>query len=134
MKTGNGNSSLMSEINIVPFVDVMLVLLIIFMMGAPMLSQGVEVNLPQTTSKAIKTQEDPLMVTINANREVFLEEHRVELDGFGAKVRSIFENRMDKEVLLRADKDVPYGFVIGVIAQLKGAGIDKLGMVTEPEG
>ncbi len=133
MKTGNGTSSMMSEINIVPFVDVMLVLLIIFMMGAPMLIQGVEVDLPETTSKAIKTQEDPLIVTINTKREIFLEEHMVELDGLESKVRSIFENRMDKEVLLRADKDVPYGYVISVVARIKSAGIDKLGMVTEPE-
>ena len=133
MKTGDGNSRLMSEINIVPFVDVMLVLLIIFMMGAPMLSQGVDVNLPKTTSKVIKTKEDPLMVTINNKREIFLEEHKVELEGLEVKVRSIFENRADKEVLLRADKDVPYGFVISVIARIKNGGIDKLGMVTEPE-
>ncbi len=133
MKTGDGNSRLMSEINIVPFVDVMLVLLIIFMMGAPMLSQGVDVNLPKTTSKVIKTKEDPLMVTINNKREIFLEEHKVELEGLEVKVRSIFENRADKEVLLRADKEVPYGFVINVIARIKDGGIDKLGMVTEPE-
>ncbi len=133
MKTGNGDSRLMSEINIVPFVDVMLVLLIIFMMGAPMLSQGVEVNLPKTTSKVIKTREDPLMVTVKADGAVFLEEHRIELEGLEAKVRSIFRNRAEKEVLLRADETVPYGTVIGVVARIKRAGIDKLGMVTEPE-
>jgi biopolymer transport protein TolR len=133
MKTGNGDSRLMSEINIVPFVDVMLVLLIIFMMGAPMLSQGVEVNLPKTTSKIMKTREDPLMVTVNTKGKIFLEEQEVDLQGLESKVRSIFENRIEKEVLLRADQDVSYGFVIGVIARIKRAGIDKLGMVTEPE-
>jgi biopolymer transport protein TolR len=133
MKTGNGESQLMSEINIVPFVDVMLVLLIIFMMGAPMLNQGVEVNLPKTASKVMKTREDPLMVTVKADGAVFLEEHRIELEGLEAKVSSIFKNRAEKEVLLRADKTVPYGTVIGVVARIKRAGIDKLGMVTEPE-
>jgi biopolymer transport protein TolR len=133
MNTGDGNKRLMSEINIVPFVDVMLVLLIIFMMGAPMLSQGIEVNLPKTTSKVIKTREDPLMVTVKADGGIFLEEHKLALDDLEAKVRSIFKNRAEKEVLLRADETVPYGTVIGVVARIKRAGVDKLGMVTEPE-
>jgi biopolymer transport protein TolR len=133
MKTGDGNQRLMSEINIVPFVDVMLVLLIIFMMGAPMLSQGIEVNLPKTTSKVIKTREDPLMVTVKADGTIFLEEHSFALKDLEGKVRGIFRNRAEKEVLLRADESVPYGTVIAVVARIKRAGVDKLGMVTEPE-
>ncbi len=126
------NRRLMSDINVTPFVDVMLVLLIIFMVTVPMMMQGVEVNLPKTTTKNIKTQEEPLILTINKKREIFLEKHEVKLDGLEQKLVKIFQNRKDKEILLRADKDVPYGFVIKVMARVKGSGIDKLGMVTEP--
>ncbi|MEJ2586571.1 MAG: protein TolR [Deltaproteobacteria bacterium] len=122
----------MSDINVTPLVDVMLVLLIIFMVAAPMMTQGVDVNLPKTTTKSIKTQEDPLVLTVNKDKQIFLENQQVNLDGLAVKVEKIFENRREKEVLLRADKDVPYGFVIQVMARVKKAGIDKLGMVTEP--
>jgi biopolymer transport protein TolR len=128
----NNNKRFMSDINVTPLVDVMLVLLIIFMVTAPMMMQGVEVNLPQTTVKPIKTREDPLILTVNKKREIYLENYRIELDGLEKKVKKIFQNRRDKEILLRADKDVPYGFVIKVISRIKRAGIDKLGMVTEP--
>ena len=123
----------MSEINVTPLVDVMLVLLIIFMVTAPMMTQGLDVNLPQTTAKSIKTQEDPLFMTINKKGEIFLEEHMIRLEDLEEKVKSIFKYRRDKELLLRADRDIPYGVVIKVIAAVKRAGIDKLGMVTEPK-
>ncbi len=132
MNQRGNNKSLMSEINVTPLVDVMLVLLIIFMVTAPMMMQGVEVNLPQTTTKNIKTKEEPLMLTVNKEKEIFIEKHRITLDNLEIKIQKIFENRRDKEILLRADKEVPYGFVIKVIAKVKQAGIDKLGMVTEP--
>lgn len=133
MITNGGNGkSFMSDINVTPLVDVMLVLLIIFMVTAPMMMQGVEVNLPQTTTKSIKTKEDPMILTINKKREIFLERHKIKLEDLEPKVKSIFKYRKNKEVLLRADKDVPYGFVIEVMAGAKRAGIDKLGMVTEP--
>ena len=126
------DKNMMSDINVTPFVDVMLVLLIIFMVTAPMMTQGVEVNLPQTTAKSFKTQEDPLIITVNKNGDIFLETHRVTLDDLENKTKIIFENRREKELLLKADKDVPYGVVVKVIASVKKAGIDKLGMVTEP--
>jgi biopolymer transport protein TolR len=122
----------MSEINVTPLVDVMLVLLIIFMVAAPMMMQGVDVSLPKTATRNIKTQDEPLMLTVNKNGQIFLESHQIELANLEMKVKNIFENRREKEVLLRADKDVSYGFVIEVIARVKRAGIDKLGMVTEP--
>lgn len=130
---GVGNEKkFMSDINVTPLVDVMLVLLIIFMVTAPMMMQGVEVNLPQTTAKSIKTREDPLILTINKKREIFLEDRQIGLNELESKMKSIFKYRRSKELLLRADKEVPYGFVIKVIAGVKEAGIDKLGMVTEP--
>ena len=128
---GNGNR-FMSEINVTPLVDVMLVLLIIFMVTAPMMMEGVEVNLPKTTTKSIKTREDPLILTINKKREIFIENHGINLEELETKVKKIFKYRREKEVLLKADREVPYGFVIKVIAGVKKAGIDKLGMITEP--
>ena len=132
MNQNGNNKGFLSDINVTPFVDVMLVLLIIFMVTAPMMMQGVEVNLPKTTTRHIKTREEPLILTVNKKREVFLENRHIKLDNLEAKVRKIFENRREKEILLRADKDVPYGFVIKVVARVKRAGIDKLGMITEP--
>ena len=132
MNQRGNNKNFMSDINVTPLVDVMLVLLIIFMVTAPMLMQGVEVNLPKTTTKNIKTKEEPLMLTVNKEKEIFIEKHRIKLDNLEIKIQKIFQNRRDKEILLRADKEVPYGFVIKVIAKVKQAGIDKLGMVTEP--
>jgi biopolymer transport protein TolR len=131
MQTGD-NKKMMSDINVTPFVDVMLVLLIIFMVTAPMMMQGVEVNLPKTETKRIKSQEDPLILTINKKKEIFIETHKIKLDELENKALRIFANRREKEILLRADKDVPYGFVIKVVSRIKKAGIEKLGMVTEP--
>lgn len=132
MSFGRNSKRFMSDINVTPLVDVMLVLLIIFMVAAPMMIQGVDVNLPKTTTKNIKTRDEPLMLTVNKKGELFLENHPVPLDDLEVKIKKIFQNRREKEVLLRADKDVSYGFVIDVIARVKKAGIDKLGMVTEP--
>ncbi|RLC27159.1 MAG: protein TolR [Deltaproteobacteria bacterium] len=131
MQAGN-NKRFMSDINVTPLVDVMLVLLIIFMVTAPMMMQGVEVNLPRTATRNLKTQEAPLMLTVNRKKEIYLENYRVDMKGLETKIRKIFENRRDKQILLRADRDVPYGFVIQVVSRVKKAGINKLGMVTEP--
>jgi len=130
---GVGNEKrFMSDINVTPLVDVMLVLLIIFMVTAPMMMEGVAVNLPQTAAKSIKTQEDPLILSVNKDREIFLEQQKIKFEDLEKKVKIIFKYRRSKEVLLRADRDVPYGYVIKVIASVKRAGIDKLGLVTEP--
>jgi biopolymer transport protein TolR len=97
-----------------------------------MMMQGLEVNLPQTTTKPIKTPDEPLVLTINKEREIFLENRKFDLNDLEPKIRKIFENRREKELLLRADRDVSYGLVVDVMARVKRAGIDKLGMVTEP--
>ncbi|MDB9822768.1 protein TolR [Deltaproteobacteria bacterium] len=133
MTNSNENGKrFMSDINVTPFVDVILVLLIIFMVTAPLMVQGVDVNLPQTTAKDIKTQEDPLILTVNKEREISLEKQLIKIEELEDKLTTIFKYRRDKEILLRADKDLPYGFIINVIARVKRAGIDKLGMITEP--
>lgn len=134
MTGGGDNKRFMSDINVTPFVDVMLVLLIIFMVTAPMMIQGLDVNLPQTTAKEIKTQaEDPLVLTVNKDGQISIEKTVIKPEELGAKLSAILQYRDDKQVLLRADKDVPYGFVVKVMASVKGAGIEKLGMITEPE-
>jgi len=132
MSAAGNNRKFMSEINVTPFVDVMLVLLIIFMVTAPMMMQGVDVNLPKTTSRPIKTKDEPLILTVNKEQEIFLENHRIQIESLEEKLKRIFENRREKEILLRADKEVPYGFIMKVVAGVKRAGIDKLGMITEP--
>jgi biopolymer transport protein TolR len=132
MNNGTSDKRYMSDINVTPLVDVMLVLLIIFMVTAPMMMQGVEVNLPQTTTKNIKTREDPLILTINKKKEIYLEDHQMGLEDLDTKLKTIFKYRSEKEVLLRADEEIPYGFFIKVMAGAKRAGIDKLGLITEP--
>ena len=134
MMTGNGGKKrLMSDINVTPFVDVMLVLLIIFMVTAPMMIQGVDVNLPKTEKRPLKTSEDPLVLTVNRKQEISIEKHKFALDNLNEELRSLMKYRSNKELLLRADKDLSWGFVAKVVAGIKGAGIEKLGMITEPE-
>jgi biopolymer transport protein TolR len=134
MMSGNGGKKrLMSDINVTPFVDVMLVLLIIFMVTAPMMIQGVDVNLPKTEAKPIKTNEDPLVLTVNKEQEISIEKNKIALEELDEKLKSLFKYRDNKELLLRADKDLSYGFILKVTARIKGAGIEKLGMITEPE-
>ena len=132
MNNGRDPKRFMSDINVTPLVDVMLVLLIIFMVTAPMMMQGVEVNLPKTTTKNIKTREDPLILTVNNKMEISIENYQIKLEDLESKLQNILKNRREKEVLLKADRDLPYGFVMKVIAAAKRAGIEKLGMITEP--
>ena len=129
---GEGRSDLISDINVTPLVDVMLVLLIIFMVTAPMMIHGVKVNLPITESKSIKSKEDPLILSITKKRLIFIENYNIEFKALKGKLKKIFTNRAETEILLQADKDVPYGFVMKVMSQVKEAGITKVGMITEP--
>jgi biopolymer transport protein TolR len=133
MMLGGKNDSLMSDINVTPFVDVMLVLLIIFMVTAPMMMQGVDVALPEATSAPLPSDQEQLMVTIDKNNQVYINDHQVGLDFLREKLKKILEGRKDREVFLRADKEISYGMVVRVMAEIKGAGIEKLGMVTEPD-
>ena len=132
MNVGNGRDSLMSEINVTPFVDVMLVLLIIFMVTAPMMVQGVDVALPEVTAEALPSEKEPLVVTIDAQHKVYINNYEVSFDFLSQKLAKIIETRTDREVYLRADKAIPYGMVVLVMAEIKNAGVDRLGMVTLP--
>lgn len=131
---GDGqNGKMVSEINVTPFVDVMLVLLIIFMVTAPMMTQGIDVNLPQASAPAIPAEEERLMVTVTQDRKVFINEYPVDLEGLGPKLSSIYQNRGNRQgVFLRADETIPYGFVVQVMGIIRGVGIDQIGMVTDP--
>ncbi|MDO9566413.1 MAG: protein TolR [Candidatus Desulfaltia sp.] len=130
--TSGDHNKLMSDINVTPFVDVMLVLLIIFMVTAPMMMQGVDVSLPKTTSEPLSPKEDHIVITIDSNNQVYINDYHVTLDFLKEKLIKIFEGRTDREIYLRADKGITYGVVVRVMSEIKEAGIDKVGMVTEP--
>ena len=133
MQLGSGNDQFMSEINVTPFVDVMLVLLIIFMVTAPMMVQGIDVDLPKATSKALKSSEERLIISIDGDNKVFINEQVVSVEFLTQKLGAILENFDEKNVYLRADKKVPYGIVVNVISKVKKAGVDSLGMITLPD-
>jgi biopolymer transport protein TolR len=132
MTSGSGSDGLMSDINITPFVDVMLVLLIIFMVTAPMMVQGINVSLPEAESGPVSSDDNQLVVSIDKDGKVYINDLNVIPDLLGDKLKRIVENRVSKEVYLRADKSVSYGVVVHVMTEIKGAGIEKLGMLTEP--
>lgn len=132
MALGSESDRLMSDINVTPFVDVMLVLLVIFMVTAPMMMQGVDVALPETTSQPLAAKKENLVITINNQNQVFINNHQVVIDFLQEKLKKILEGRDNREVYLRADRKISYGFVVRVMAEIKAAGVDKLGMVTEP--
>jgi biopolymer transport protein TolR len=129
---GNGRKNLVADINVTPLVDVMLVLLIIFMVTAPMMTQGLDVDLPQTTAKSLRQEENPIVVTIDKDGKISLDKFSVsqkvllqELGKYGNEVK-------EKPIYLKADKSVAYGIVVSVMADIKRAGFDKLGMITQP--
>jgi biopolymer transport protein TolR len=124
----------MSEINVTPLVDVMLVLLIIFMVTAPMMQQGLEVDLPNTTTENIRVKEPPLVITVTRDGKIHLAESQpFELDALEGKLDAILDGDPGREVFLQADERVPYGVVAQVMAKARAAGVEQLGMVTEPE-
>jgi biopolymer transport protein TolR len=122
-----------SEINVTPFVDVMLVLLIIFMVTAPLMQQGIDVDLPETTTQQLRIQDEPLVLTIDKEGKYHLGRREVPKEELAEKLEAIFEGRDSKEIFLRADENVAYRFVVQALAAARAAGASKLGMVTEPE-
>jgi biopolymer transport protein TolR len=122
----------MADINVTPLVDVVLVLLIIFMVTAPMLQMGIDVNLPRVKAKSIDVAEEKLVLTITPAREIFINKNKMPMRDLRTKLENIFTSRTDREIFMRADKTVPYGFVVEVMSEIRKAGVDKLGMITEP--
>jgi biopolymer transport protein TolR len=123
----------LAEINVTPFVDVMLVLLIIFMVTAPLLQQGIDVDLPETTTQPIRVRNEPLILSVQADGKYHLGRTEVPIDELVAKLEAIFDARGSKEVFLRADRKAPYGVVVKAMAAARQAGSTQLGIVTEPE-
>lgn len=128
--------STLSEINVTPLVDVMLVLLIIFMVTAPMMQQGVNIDLPEVNASATNTAQDDMILNIASEGQLYFgsdSKNGFSLDGLGEKLNAIYANKEKKELFLRADKDIPYGFVVKVMALCQQAGVERVGMVTEAE-
>jgi biopolymer transport protein TolR len=123
--------ALVSQINVTPLVDVMLVLLIIFMVTAPIIQQGVQVSLPRVKAAALPGKDEQFIVSITRDRQIYLNDTRITTDALTEKLTAIAHERPDREVFIRADDQVPYGDVIRMMAAIKAAGIDNVGMVTE---
>jgi biopolymer transport protein TolR len=121
----------LAEINVIPLVDVVLVLLVIFMVTAPMLYRGLDINLPQTATNTIKP-EQRVVVTVERDRQIYLDKDAVPVIQLQPRLAALHQANPEVSVFLRADRDVPYGVVVLVMDSIKKAGIDKLGMVTDP--
>ena len=136
MATESGpRGGLVSQINVTPLVDVMLVLLIIFMVTAPIIQQGVQVSLPRVKAAALPGKDEQFIVSITRDRQIYLNDTRITTDALTEKLTAIAGERPDREVFIRADDQVPYGEVIRTMAAIKEAGIENVGMVTEmPSG
>lgn len=131
MGGGPGNGP-MSDINVTPLVDVMLVLLIIFMVTAPMMTTGLDVNLPQAKGGALDESRQPIIISISGQNDIYLNDRRTTMSNLAAAVTDEQKKHGNPQVLLKADRSVPYGVVVQVMGALKAAGVEKLGMVTEP--
>ena len=132
MLSGGDSKRFLSEINVTPFVDVMLVLLVIFMVTAPMMQEGVDVNLPQAKGKALPSKEKRVTISVTDKREIYINDRKTPLPELEETLKKIFQSRLDKQIFLRADEVVPYGFVVKTMAAIRNAGIEQLGMVTVP--
>jgi biopolymer transport protein TolR len=123
----------MAEINVTPFVDVMLVLLIVFMVTAPLLTVGVPVDLPQTRARALNQDTEPLAVSVDREGQVFLQDTPIGLDELVPKLQAIAENGYDQRIFVRGDQSVGYGKVMEVMGLLNAAGFTRIGLVTQTE-
>ena len=131
-KHNRSHTEPMSEINVTPFVDVMLVLLIIFMVTAPLLTVGVPVDLPESSADSLPEDQEPLTLSINSKGEIFIQEHQVEYDKMVPKILAIAKNRTDTRIYVRGDKTINYGRVLEVMGMLSGSGFTKVALISEP--
>ncbi|MEI6152704.1 MAG: ExbD/TolR family protein [Deltaproteobacteria bacterium] len=132
MKLSKDSKGPLSEINIIPLVDVMLVLLIIFMITAPMMQQGMGIDIPKVTTKPLPAKDEPQILNITKDQQLVLNEKKLNIKDLKAAIQLLFVNRSDKEIFLRADKDVPYGFVVNCMGIVREAGVEKVNIVTRP--
>ena len=131
-----GTPGALAEINVIPLVDIMLVLLIIFMGTAPLLQQGIDVDLPEVNASAVEASKEDLVLAIDGQGKLVLggdEKNSYSLESLGEKLSALFANKEKKEIYLHADKNIKYGYVVQVMAACQKAGIERIGMVTVPE-
>lgn len=128
----HGAESMLAEINVTPMVDVMLVLLIIFMVSAPLMQQGIQVDLPKTKSPSLSEQEKPIVLVLNKSGQAEINGNTIPASQLSDKLKAIFEKREKKEIFIQADKGISYGVVAAAMAQAQAAGILRIGLVTEP--
>jgi len=132
MKLNRDSKGPLSEINIVPLVDVMLVLLIIFMITAPMMQHGMNIDIPKVTTKPLPTKDEPQILNITKDQRLILNEKKLVVKDLKAAIQLLFSNKSTKEIYLRADKEVPYGFVVSCMGLIREAGVEKINIVTRP--
>lgn len=125
--------TVLSEINVTPFVDVMLVLLIIFMVTAPMMQQGLDVELPQTASTGVATNDEPFVLMVKKNRQIVAGNTTLNMSNLSSKLKAIFDTRKNKQIYIQADKQVEYGFVAEAMGEIRRAGIYQIGLITTPK-
>ena len=130
-KSERRSRNVMSEINVTPFVDVLLVLLIVFMVTAPMLTVGVPVNLPESEADSLPDDKEPLTVSINSKGEVFVQDTKVAFNELVAKLLAISKNRTDTRIYVRGDKNINYGRVMEVMGNLAGSGFTKVALISQ---
>lgn len=131
-RSSGSSKAVLSEINVTPLVDVMLVLLIMFMVTTPLMQQGIQVDLPKTSATGLELKEEPLLIVIEANQKISIAKHPIALNQLKEKLTAIFKTRKNKQVYIQADRRVDYGVVAEVMAETKAAGIHNLGLVTLP--
>ena len=131
MKSAEEGNQPLSEINVTPFVDVMLVLLIIFMVTAPLLQYGVEVDLPESSREPLEIPKEQVVLSIAKDRTIYVDRYKTSLSELGQKLEAIYKGKQRREIFLQADKSVPYGFVVQTMAVIRAAGIDQMGLITE---
>ena len=126
------NTGTMSDINVTPLVDVMLVLLIVFMVAAPLMTTGVPIELPKTEAKPLPTPSEPLTISVQADRKVFIDKTEIALGDLAAKLQALAKNGNEEQLMVRGDTNVPYGAIMEVMGVLNGAGFTKISLVTSP--
>ncbi len=130
----NGRQSSFAEINITPMVDVMLVLLIIFMVAAPMMTTGVTVDLPETSANPVQGQDEPLTVSVTSDGKIYIQKTLVSLKDFKSKLSAITKEKKDTRIFVRGDKNVDYGKIMQVVGEVNSAGFNKVALLTEVGG
>ncbi len=135
MNSGKGSSSraVLSEINVTPLVDVMLVLLIMFMVTTPLMQQGIEVDLPKTSPSGVEATDEPFVLMITANQQITAGKQPLVMAEMRDKLKAIFEKRKNKQIYIQADRKVDYGFVAEAMAEIRAAGIYNIGLITVPK-